>query len=181
MIRSFLRCCCSIRFCQEFRSTRSIRSTRGFRHRIPCLNPGSCRERHWKRLSIRSNRSFRPSRSCFSILNASHSRCSPIRSFHSIHSSFRMSLMNSDHSCSGRSPYVLPPCSGALITQTHLCGAMPPLRRKKATFTPFVFFVHRISRHDSCNNVRYRTYMGFNTSRAFYLPRSQSPGSPEGA
>jgi hypothetical protein len=52
-----------------------------------------------------------------------------------------MSLMSLSHSgCSCRSPYVLPPCPGALITQQHLCEALPSLPTKKASFTPFLFF-----------------------------------------
>jgi hypothetical protein len=44
-----------------------------------------------------------------------------------------MSVMILSHSgCSCRSPYILPPCSGALITQQHLCEALPSLRDEKS-------------------------------------------------
>lgn len=72
------------------------------------------------------------------FLSASH--CSSFRNH-----SFRlnsMSVMILSHSgCSCRSPYILPPCSGALITQQHLCEALPSLRDEKSkSYAISVFF-----------------------------------------
>jgi len=92
----------------------SIRA-RDFRRRSPCLI--LILKSRVKRLS---RRSIRFAIRCLTVISyPSASRCLsfPSRSCRLTHSSCLMSLMNPDRSCFGRSPYVLPPSSGALITQ----------------------------------------------------------------
>jgi hypothetical protein len=66
-----------------------------------------------------------------------------------------MSVMILSHSgCSCRSPYILPPCSGALITQQHLCEALPSLRDEKSKSYAISVFCRAKLRNRFTDNVR---------------------------
>ena len=109
-----IRCFQSIR--SSFRSSRWTHSTRSF-HSGFCSNPIPT-EIHF--LNASHFPSFR-NRSCLLTL--------------------MIPMILSRSGCSCHSPYVLPPCPGALITQQHLCEALPSLSIKKASLTPFFVFL----------------------------------------